>query len=122
MPEIRVHREHQLGLTKAREVAWQWAVRVERDFEMQCTVVEGKTIDTVEFTRSGVSGTLMVAADHFDLNAKLGFVLGIFSLKIESEIERTLDELLGKAEGHRPKAARPAPAKSAAKGAGRKKT
>ncbi len=125
MPDIRIHREHDLGLAKARQVAWQWAVQVERDFEMQCTVIEGKTSDTIEFTRSGVTGTLIVAADHFDLHAKLGFLLGVFSLKIESEIERTLDELLGKAAKRAPKtaakAARHSPAKPAAKSVGRKK-
>lgn len=125
VPDIRVHREHHLGLAKAREVAWQWSVQVERDFDLQCTVIEGKTSDTIEFNRSGVSGTLIVAADHFDLHARLGILLGVFSLKIESEIERTLDELLGKAEKRQPKAPARKTAKTvsrpAAKGTGRKK-
>lgn len=63
---------------------------------MECTVVEGKTSDTVEFTRSGVSGRLIVAAGHFDLEAKLGFLLGAFAKTVESEILKTLDELLAK--------------------------
>jgi hypothetical protein len=67
MPDIRIHRDHQLGLAKARKVAWQWAEQVESKFDMECTVIEGETSDTVEFTRSGVNGTLIVAADHFDL-------------------------------------------------------
>jgi len=50
----------------------------------------------VEFKRSGVQGTLTVAADHFDLNAKLGFLLGAFSKTIEGEIEKNLDALLAK--------------------------
>lgn len=94
MPDIRIHREHALGLPKARKVAWQWAEDVEKNFDMQCTVIEGDFSDTIEFTRSGVKGTLIVAADHFDLNAKLGFLLGAFSRTIESEIERNLDKLL----------------------------
>lgn len=94
MPDIRIHREHQLGLPKARKVAWQWAEDVEKNFDMACTVIEGDFSDTIEFTRSGVKGTLVVAADHFDLNAKLGFLLGAFSRTIESEIERNLDKLL----------------------------
>ena len=73
MADIRIHREHALGLPKARKVAWQWAEDVEKNFDMQCTVIEGDFSDTIEFTRSGVKGTLIVAADHFDLNAKLGF-------------------------------------------------
>ena len=94
MPDIKIHRAHQLGLAKARKVALQWAEDVEKKFEMECTILEGETSDTVEFTRSGVNGTLVVAADHFDLNAKLGFLLGAFSRTIESEIERNLDALL----------------------------
>jgi hypothetical protein len=43
-----------------------------------------------------VKGTLVVAADHFDLKAKLGFLLGAFSRTIESEIETNLDKLLNK--------------------------
>ena len=94
MPDIKIHREHGLGLAKARKVAWQWAEEVEKKFDMECTVLEGETSDTVEFTRSGVSGRLIVAADHFDLDAKLGFLLGAFSRTIEGEIEKNLDALL----------------------------
>jgi len=101
MPDIKIHRTHQLGLVKARKVALKWAEDVEKKFDMECTILEGKTSDTVEFTRSGVNGTLVVAADHFDLNAKLGFLLGAFSRTIESEISRNLDALL---EGSKPAA------------------
>jgi putative polyhydroxyalkanoate system protein len=94
MPDIKIHRTHQLGLAKARKVALKWAEDVEKKFDMECTILEGETSDTVEFTRSGVNGTLVVAADHFDLNAKLGFLLGAFSGTIESEISRNLDALL----------------------------
>ena len=94
MPALKVHREHKLGLAKAREVAWAWAEQAEAKFGMECTVIEGQTSDTVEFTRSGVSGRLIVAADHFDLEAKLGFLLGAFAKTIEAEITRNLDELL----------------------------
>jgi putative polyhydroxyalkanoate system protein len=96
MPDIRIHREHALGLPKARKIAWQWAEEVEKKFDMACTVIEGETSDTVEFTRSGVNGRLIVAADHFDLEAKLGFLLGAFSKTIENEIEKNLDALLAK--------------------------
>ncbi len=111
MPDIRIHRPHQLGLAKARKVAWQWAEQAEAKFDMECTVVEGKTSDTVEFRRSGVNGRLVVAADHFDLDAKLGLLLGAFSKTIEAEIQKNLDELLGKAQA--------AGGKTAAKTAGK---
>lgn len=105
MADIRIHRTHSLGLAKAREIAWQWAEEVEKKFDMECTVLEGETSDTVEFTRSGVNGRLVVAADHFDLDAKLGFLLGAFSKTIESEIEKNLDELLAKGKPAAKKAA-----------------
>ena len=107
MPDIRIHRDHQLGLAKARKLAWKWAEEVEKRFDMECTVLEGDTSDTLEFTRPGVSGKLVVAADHFELDAKLGFLLGAFSKAIEREIETNLDALLA--------ASGKAPAKKAAK-------
>jgi putative polyhydroxyalkanoate system protein len=109
MPEIKIRRDHALGLAQARKIAWQWAEEVERKFDMACTVVEGQTSDTVEFTRSGVNGTLIVAADHFDLKAKLGFLLGAFAKTIEGEIENNLDALLAKS------GAKPAARKAAKK-------
>lgn len=97
MPDLKIHRAHQLGLERAREVAWKWAEEAERKFDMSCTVIEGETSDTVEFTRTGVSGRLVVAPDHFTLQARLGFLLGAFSHTIETEIQKNLDELLAAA-------------------------
>ena len=94
MADIHIRREHTLGLKKARELAWAWAENVENKFQMVCTVVEGKGSDIVEFSRSGVKGTLEVSAAHFEMRAKLGFLLGAFKGTIESEIEKELDKLL----------------------------
>jgi putative polyhydroxyalkanoate system protein len=110
MPDIRIRREHTLGLAKARKIAWQWAEEVEQKFGMECSVIEGGTSDTVEFKRSGVNGELIVAADHFDLEARLGFLLGAFSKTIEKEVLANLDALLQKD-------AKPAPKKAATKAA-----
>jgi hypothetical protein len=41
-----------------------------------------------------VSGTFLVAAESFELQATLGFLLGAFSKSIEVEITRNLDALL----------------------------
>lgn len=94
MAEIRIHREHDLGLERAREIAWQWAEQVEEKFDMECTVHEGDDEDTVAFTRSGVKGELTVTADRFELVAQLGFLLGAFKSTIEAEIQKELDTLL----------------------------
>ena len=105
MPDIHIHRTHALGLAKARKVALKWAEDVEKNFDMECTILEGETSDTVEFTRSGVKGELIVAPDHFQLDAKLGFLLGAFSKTIEGEIEKNLDALLAKSAAPAKKAA-----------------
>jgi putative polyhydroxyalkanoate system protein len=116
--EIRIHRPHALGLARARKIAWDWAERVERDYGMECTVIEGQDSDTVEFARAGVAGEMTVAADHFDLQARLGMVLGMLGPRIEAEIEKQFDELLGaatKASSKKPAATKAAPRKATAK-------
>jgi hypothetical protein len=45
--------------------------------------------------RSGVSGELVVTDTRFDLQLKLGFLLGAYSGKIAQKINANLDELLG---------------------------
>jgi putative polyhydroxyalkanoate system protein len=105
MPDIHIHRDHELGLAKARKVALQWAEDAEKKFDMECTIVEGESSDTVEFTRSGVKGELLVEAHQFTLDAKLGFLLGAFSKTIEAEIEKNLDALLSKSKPAAKKAA-----------------
>ena len=105
MADIHIHRSHTLGLAKARKIALQWAEDVEKNFSMECTILEGEHSDTVEFTRAGVKGELLVQADQFTLDAKLGFLLGAFSKTIESEIEKNLDALLAKSKPAAKKAA-----------------
>jgi putative polyhydroxyalkanoate system protein len=110
MADIHIHREHSLGLAKARKIAWAWAEQVEQEFGMDCTVEEGQDSDTVAFTRTGVTGSLIVAADHFELQARLGFLLGAFSKTIEAEITKNLDALLS--QGAKPAAAKKASRKA----------
>lgn len=73
---------------------------------MTCTYEEGKAQDEVCFTRAGVDGTLHVTKDRFELNAKLGFLLGAFKVRIESEIVKNLDDLLTVRPPAKPRAAR----------------
>ncbi|AOF87346.1 polyhydroxyalkanoic acid system family protein [Hydrogenophaga sp. RAC07] len=94
MADIHIERDHQLGMGGARKLAWRWAEQAESDFDMSCTYEEGDDCDEVQFTRSGVSGTLKVSADKFELDARLGFLLGAFKERIEGEIVKNLDELL----------------------------
>lgn len=115
MPDIHIVRPHKLGLARAREVAWQWAEDAEQRLSMECTVEEGDDEDLVHFVRSGVKGTLRITSDAFELDAKLGLLLGAFRGQIESEIEKNLDEILAKSKPAKTTVAKAATKKAAAK-------
>lgn len=95
MPDLRVHRDHALGLEPARDIARRWMDDARDRFNLSCECDAGAEADTIRFHGPGVSGTLRVAGDAFDLDAKLGFLLGPFSRRIEQEIASQLDALLG---------------------------
>ena len=113
MPDIHIHRDHQLGFKEARKIAFSWAEKAEEKFDMECTYEEGDTEDTLTFSRSGVKGTLLVDAHQFEMKAQLGFLFGAFKDRIESEIGEQLDALLN--------APHPAAKKSASTSAAKKK-
>lgn len=96
MSDIHIHRNHQLGLARARKVALRWAENAEKTYDVECTILEGETSDTVEFKRSGFSGTMNVAGDHFTLDVKLGFLLKAFAGRIEAEATKELESALAK--------------------------
>jgi len=92
--DLHILREHTLGFAAARKIAFQWAEQAEGEFGMACTYEEGEAVDEVHFTRSGVQGSLKVSQGLFELQAKLGFLLGAFKGAIETEIVKNLDTLL----------------------------
>lgn len=98
MADLHLLRAHTLGLRAARKIAFKWAEQAEQEFGMDCTYEEGKLLDEVAFTRSGVQGSLLVSKNRFELNAKLGFLLGPFKERIEAEIIKNLDTLLAQAK------------------------
>lgn len=97
MPDLKIEREHTLGLKGARVVAERWREQAEQDWGMTCTSEPGEAVDLMRFARSGVSGELTVTETRFDLQLKLGFLLGAYSGKIEQKIQANLDALLGPA-------------------------
>ena len=115
MADIRIRREHRLGLAKARKTAARWAELAEAEFGLACTVIEGETSDVVEFSRAGVDGSLVVDADAFEVTARLGFLLGAFRQRIEAGIEENLDAVLAQAAAPRKKAAGKVATKAAKK-------
>ena len=98
MPEIHIERSHTLGMQKARKVAAQWAERVEKAHGVHCTYTQGRGEDTIKISRTGVHGTATVTGKSFELQMKLGFLLGLFSQRISENVTRELDVLLGEAQ------------------------
>jgi putative polyhydroxyalkanoate system protein len=92
--DIHIVREHGLGLEQARKLAFRWAEIAEKKLDMECTYEEGKTHDVLSFKRPGASGELQVTGERFQLDARLGLLLGVFKSRIEGEIVKNLDELL----------------------------
>ena len=41
MADLNLHRDHALGLARARKVAMKWAEELEQKLEMACTMIEG---------------------------------------------------------------------------------
>ena len=78
-------------------VAERWREQAEKEWGMACEFEPGEYEDRMRFARSGVSGELSVTENRFDLQIKLGFLLGAYSSKIEEKIQANLDALLGTA-------------------------
>lgn len=94
MLDIYICCEYMLGLVKVCELVWVWVEKFEDKFQMVSIVVEGKMGDWVEFMWFGVSGMLEVMGMYVELCVKFGFLLGVFKVIIESEIQKELDKLL----------------------------
>jgi putative polyhydroxyalkanoate system protein len=92
MLPIHIHRNHTLGIDKAREIAKAWVEKAQERFDLQC---QWSTDHTLHFKREGVWGKLEIAANHFELTAQLGFLFQAFSGKIERAVQKNLDALLG---------------------------
>jgi putative polyhydroxyalkanoate system protein len=94
LADIHIERKHALGLPAARKLAFRWAEEAEERLGMECVYEEGKSSDLVTFTRPGCDGEIKVTKDGFVLDARLGFLLGAFKDRIETEIVKNLDKLL----------------------------
>jgi putative polyhydroxyalkanoate system protein len=98
LADIHIVREHALGLEAARKLAFRWAEVAEKKLDMDCTYVEGDSADVVRFRRPGAHGELKVGPERFELDARLGLLLGVFKHRIETEIVKNLDQLLAHAD------------------------
>ena len=98
MRDIHLSRDHSLGLAQARKLALRWAETAQEKLDVKCTYEEGELADRVAFSRAGAHGELKVTSDRFELDARLGLLLGVFKDRIESEISKNIDLLLAESE------------------------
>ncbi|MFC4729293.1 polyhydroxyalkanoic acid system family protein [Coralloluteibacterium thermophilus] len=93
MSKIDIQRNHSLGRAQARSAVEQIAARMAEKFGVD-TAWDG---DVLGFSRSGVDGRIVVGDSDVRVTAQLGMMLGMLKGTIEQEIERVLDERLGRA-------------------------
>jgi len=94
MADVHMVRQHALGLAAARKIAQGWMTQVEDRLDMTCTSETASDGDRIHFKRAGVTGTLLVTRDRFELDARLGLLVAAFKDRIEAGITSYLDELL----------------------------
>lgn len=88
MAKIDIRRPHQLSIAEARAAIDKVAARMHEKFDM-----EGQWQgDTLQFSRSGVKGSIAVGSDAIQVTAELGMMLTPLKGMIEQEIRRKLDE------------------------------
>jgi putative polyhydroxyalkanoate system protein len=72
------------------------AAKLEEDYQLKSSW----TGDVLVFTRSGVSGTLVITAQELHIHIKLGFLAGAFKSTIADAVEKNLDSLIKPAKLH----------------------
>ncbi|HEX4334050.1 MAG TPA: polyhydroxyalkanoic acid system family protein [Usitatibacter sp.] len=89
MADIRIEREHGLGLAGARAAAERLAADLGKRFGL-----EGEWRgDVLEFERPGVSGSLSITQTHVRLEVALGFMLKAMKGSIETAVHHEVDKL-----------------------------
>ena len=100
MADIDIRRAHHLSPAAARKGADRMAEHLGKKFGLT-----GEWNGNVlNFSRTGVSGSLTLGAKEIHLVVKLGFLLGAMKGSIEQAIHHELDTLLSDAPRDRPAA------------------
>lgn len=90
MAEISIKRAHHSTTADARKMADKVAVKLEKDYQLKSTWAG----EVMNFTRSGVHGTLAITAKELHIHIKLGLLAGAFKGPIQDAVEKNLDSLI----------------------------
>ncbi len=88
MSKIDIRHAHALPKAKARKAIEEVARTLAEKFDM----AYGWDGDILNFSRSGVDGSIELAPKELHVHAKLGFLTAMFKDPIEGEIKRVLKE------------------------------
>jgi len=91
MAKIHITREHQLDRESARAEIERVAQRMQEEYGADYCWQDD---DTLEFSRSGVSGQITVSDDVIDLTIKLGLLLAPMKHQIEQRIVAKIDRAI----------------------------
>ncbi len=98
MANIHIKRQHHLAHDEARkrveEIAMDLKKKLNADYAWKG--------DSLQFKRSGASGSIELGVDSIELNVKLGMMLAPMKGKIESAIREKLDLALQKNQDPKP--------------------
>jgi len=90
MSEISIKRAHHSTTADAKKMADKIAAKLEKDYQLKSSWAG----DVLNFTRSGVNGTLAVTAKELKIDVKLGFLMSAFKGPIQDAVEKNLDALI----------------------------
>ena len=90
MATIDIQHPHSLGLEPARRAVEAVAGKLGEKLGLDCRWQD----DALHFSRSGVSGRIIPAADLVQVQAELGWMLSPMQATIEREVRRLLAESL----------------------------
>ena len=91
MPDIHISKTHSLPLQKAKEVALEVADQLKKQYDLK-----GEWLgNALKFHKAGIKGELVVENNKIDVRLSLSLPFTLFRQKIQSEIERNLDDIFG---------------------------
>ena len=91
MPNIHIKRKHTLGRDEAREKVGDVAEEIKRKLGVDYTW-EGNSL---QFKRTGASGSVDIGDDFIEVNIKLSLALAPMKGKVEKALKDNLDSALG---------------------------
>lgn len=91
MTKVVIKQPHSKGDDEVRTIVGEVEQTLATNYDLQ-TSWNGR--DTVEFKRSGLTGELCIEPGCVVIKLKLGMMLGMYSRKIQTELEKIMADKL----------------------------